>query len=100
MLGKLLQKLRANYSAVQFYEETGEFEYLSNFYLTKITLGCKTYSSSEHLFQSLKFKEEEYSEKVWLAPTCEECTILGRSWASPLRSDWTEEVKDQIMYEI
>ena len=54
------------------------------------------YPTVEHYFQSQKFLDAEYREKVRRAPTAKDAANLGRSRRVPLREDW-EQVKDEIM---
>lgn len=47
----------------------GKYRFLSNFYPVKININGKTYPSTEHYYQAMKFKDNSIQRKVRNAPT-------------------------------
>ena len=108
-------------NTVLFYHEKGRFGEFSNFFPSPIVYKGKTYPTSEHAFQAMKFVDYiEYQEVIRTANTPNMAKILAcqrtggqykwRTDMNPtilsykkqgvkLRQDW-EEVKIEIMYEI
>lgn len=76
----------------------GDFEFLSNFYITPVTFEGVTYPSAEHAFQAAKTKDKVkryYFSKHIETPG--QAKRAGRKLR--LRQDW-EEVKIDIMEQI
>lgn len=71
---------------------TGEYDFLSNFYIGTVVYNGLTFTSSEAAFQSMKCPERA-REFTQLNPS--QAKSLGRK--VELRSDW-EEIKDNVMY--
>ena len=71
------------------------FEF-SNFAPYPIEVLGKTWPTSEHFFQAMKFLDDVNRELIRTAPTPARAAELGRSRDRPLRSDW-EIVKNDIM---
>ena len=77
----------------------GEYAFLSNFYLCKVTYNGIEYKHSEGAFQAQKtLNEQERAYIASLSPG-QSKRKAGRHGVISLRADW-EEVKDQIMYEV
>ena len=76
-------------------DEYGDF---SNFARYPIRLKGKTWPTSEHYFQSMKFIDPIQQQKIRQATTPMEAARMGRDRKQKLRRDW-ESVKDQVMYE-
>lgn len=76
---------------VRFFGIKGKYGSLSNFAPSPLTIGGKSYSTSEHYFQSVKFVETDpaWAETVRLAPTPLECKKLGRTRDRPISRGWT-----------
>ena len=72
---------------------------LSNFFPAPIIVNGKSYPTSEHFFQSLKFhgKDAELMEKIRTTENPGVAAEMGRDRNHPIRSDW-EKVKDEIMF--
>ena len=83
---------------ILFYTPNDEFGAFSNFSKHGIEMDGLWYPTVEHYFQSQKFEDAAYREKIRLAPNAKSAASLGRSRAVPIRADW-EEVKDAIMKE-
>lgn len=79
----------------------GNLYFLSNFYPVSITRHHKSYPSSEHLYQALKFEgtDDEHAEAIRRARTPTECKRLARSSGHPIRPGWDEERVD-VMREV
>ncbi len=81
---------------INFYnlgEPYGEF---SNFARFPIELDGKTWPTSEHYFQAMKFLDDANRAEVRDAKTPDVATRMGRDRSKPLREDW-ELVKDNVM---
>jgi ribA/ribD-fused uncharacterized protein len=59
----------------------------------------KTYPTSEHFFQAMKFQGTQHEEAVRQCATPGKAAKMGRDRSLPLRPDW-ETVKDEIMYTV
>lgn len=80
----------------------GEYEFLSNFYISDIEYEGLTYSSVEAAFQAAKTKLSSDEEtKRQRAPFCSYTPSVAKRMGrrGMLRSDW-EKVKDGIMLDI
>lgn len=75
----------------------GEYDFLSNFYFSKIKYEGKTYKSVEHAFQAAKTNSATHKQWVQEAHSAREAKRRGKQ--IPLREDW-EKVKLNIMLEI
>lgn len=110
---------------IYFYNKKDPYYEFSNYYKTPIVFKGKKYTSSEHIFQALKFmgnnatdKSLEYAEIIRKQSTANKGRILalqktggGYKWRTDLnpiikkyqdvklRDDW-EEVKNELMEEI
>ncbi|PAX54602.1 NADAR family protein [Brunnivagina elsteri] len=82
---------------IYFYSTNEEYGAFSNFSHHGIELDRLWWITTEHYFQSQKFEDTAYREKIRTAATPKIAAELGRSRKMPLRKDW-EEVKDLIMY--
>lgn len=106
---------------VEFYSaDEVPYGVLSNFYMKTITMNNKVYQSIEHFFQSQKFIDQEYKERIRMTKTPYQAKLLGcqqidvhtkMKWRLDLnkviqefapsvriRPDW-EEIKEDIMYD-
>jgi N-glycosidase YbiA len=70
----------------------------SNFSNHPVTIDGKTYPTTEHYFQSMKFvtTDSDWAESIRVAKTPYLCKIMGGSRDHPLRKDW-ERIKDNVM---
>lgn len=115
---------RAKMQVINFYRESGLYGELSNFFLLSVPLSYnnRSYTTSEHLYQSLKFlgpmaslRSIEYADCIRTASTPNKAKILARqkcgggyNWQKELRTviekykdikpreDW-EDVKADVM---
>jgi hypothetical protein len=65
---------------------SGDYSFLSNFHLCKISYEGKEYPSSEHAFQAAKTTNEAEREKIRLAKRPGSAKALGKKVS--LRKDW------------
>lgn len=83
---------------IKFYKIKDAYGEFSNFSKHPITLKGKSWPTTEHYFQAMKFEGTEYEEKVRLCKGPFSAAEMGRDKSLPLRKDW-EEVKEIIMEE-
>lgn len=76
---------------------SGNYRFLSNFWMVPIKLGNAIYKSAEHAFQAAKTTDRKMRKKIAQACTPGEAKKLGRQVR--LRKDW-ENRKVEIMYRI
>jgi ribA/ribD-fused uncharacterized protein len=74
----------------------GKYDFLSNFYPSRITIDCVSYPTVEHAFQAAKTRSFLKRIEISKLDTPREAKRAGRQ--VKLRSDW-EEIKDQVMYD-
>lgn len=74
----------------------GKYEFLSNFYPSRITIDSVSYPTVEHAFQSAKTRSFLKRIEISKLDTPREAKKAGRQ--VELRSDW-ETIKDQVMYD-
>lgn len=71
---------------------TGEYAFLSNFYVAPFIIKDLEYQTVEHYFQAMKSKIPRYCEMIRLASTPGKAKALGRvrKWEGlyVMRSDW------------
>lgn len=83
--------------AIYFYSANEKFGGFSNFAAFGIDINGQYYSTIEHYFQSEKFINPQYSERIRNAKTPKEASDLGKSREFKIRDDW-DDVKDGIMF--
>lgn len=83
---------------INFYKPKDPFGCFSNFSKHSFKLKDKTWPTSEHYFQAMKFEGTKFEDAVRRCETPGEAADMGRDRALPLRSDW-ESVKDSVMKE-
>ena len=66
----------------------GKYRFLSNFYPVHLIIDGKDYATTEHYFQSCKFKNPVISEKIRTASSPSLAKKLARKHASVVRGDW------------
>ena len=71
----------------------------SNFSDHPITINGEKWSTSEHFFQAMKFKEtdDDWYEEIKSAPTPDEAKKMGNSRLHFMRNDWNK-TKDEVMF--
>ena len=83
--------------AIRFYSKNEAFSEMSDISPHWIEMHDLWYPTIKYYFQSQKFHDAEYREKMLMARTAKDSKTLGRNRKIPTRSDW-EEVKDEIMF--
>lgn len=84
---------------IEFYlvhEAYGEF---SNFSRFRVWLAGKSWPTSEHYFQAMKFDSSADREAIRLAATPKIAAEMGRDRKRKLREDW-EAVKEDVMRDV
>ena len=76
---------------------SGEFEFLSNFSYSPITVDGKKYITVEHAFQAIKTHDPVEKQQIADCATAGRAKRLGR--VITLRDDW-EEIKEETMEEL
>lgn len=72
---------------------SGEYRFLSNFFLVEVAMDGVVYPSTEHAFQAAKTTSQDM-RKMFLEGTCGQAKARGRGLS--LRPDW-ESIKIDIM---
>ena len=85
-------------NVVNFYAVSAAYGCFSNFSPHPITVGGKTWPTSEHYFQGQKFAGAPDEEEIRQTASPMIAARMGRSRKRPLRPDW-EAVKDRIMHD-
>jgi len=83
---------------IKFYSVGDEYGEFSNFAPYSIKLGKKTWPTSEHYFQAMKFHDKAEREKIRKANSPMKAAVLGRDRKKKLRRDW-ESAKIGVMRE-
>ena len=81
---------------IYFYTTNQTYGEFSNFSKHGIEVDGKWWRTTEHFFQAQKFNDENYQEKIRLAPDPKTAASLGRSREVPIKENW-EIIKDDIM---
>lgn len=74
---------------------SGEYRFLSNFYLIDIEISGITFKSSEHYYMYEKTTDENLRKKILEASTGAIAKKIGKTIR--LRTDWEEKYKNQSM---
>jgi N-glycosidase YbiA len=83
-------------NSINFYAVREAFGEFSNFSAHPISMGGKTWPTTEHYFQGQKFAGTEHEEEIRKTKSPMIAARLGRDRRKPLRQDW-EQVKEVIM---
>lgn len=81
---------------IKFYATGDQYGEFSNFAAYPIQLNGKTWPTSEHYFQAMKFVGEPDEEEIRSIASPMIAARMGRDRKRPLRRDW-ESVKDDLM---
>ena len=85
--------------AIKFYSISDEYGEFSNFAGYPIRVGKKTWPTTEHYFQAMKFSDKSEQEKIRKANSPMLAARMGRDRKKrKLRKDW-ESAKDNVMRE-
>ena len=84
-------------NAIKFYGTNGKYKIFSNFYPAKFVLKGKTWPSSEHYFQAMKFSDyPEYQETIRKSKSAYDAKKLGATRTFKIRKDWND-IRDDVM---
>ncbi len=83
---------------IRFYSANEAYGEFSNFALYPVKVRGRMWPTSEHFFQSMKFKDENDLEQVRKAKSPMEAARIGRNRKRKLRRDW-EGIKISVMKE-
>ncbi|MGE0399417.1 MAG: NADAR family protein [Kofleriaceae bacterium] len=83
---------------IAFYSVNDEYGAFSNFALYEVRLRGKTWPTTEHFFQAMKFEDREDQEEIRRANSPMLAASMGRDRKRKLRRDW-ERVKVGVMRE-
>lgn len=84
--------------AIKFYKEYGDLGYLASYSNHGFIKNGIYYQTTEHYYQSKKFKEQTVIKKILMAPTPRIASSIGRNRENCLRKNWRL-VKNDVMYE-
>lgn len=82
---------------IHFNSKSNEWSWLSNFFLSPMTIEGNDYLTVEHWFQSQKFTNQELQEQIRTAATPTKAKHLGRTRDTSFLSNW-DSVKEDILY--
>lgn len=72
----------------------------SNFYISPIIYNGKRWRTTEHLYQAMKFEDENIQEKIRSCASARQAAKLGRSYIQgQLRANW-DDIKYGVMKDI
>lgn len=74
---------------------TGEYRFLSNFWLVPIVIDDIEYKSSEHYYMAQKTTVQKWRDLIMVVPTGAKAKQIGKT--VPLRANWHEKYKMQSM---
>jgi ribA/ribD-fused uncharacterized protein len=74
---------------------SGEYRFLSNFYMIDIVVDGVTYKSSEHYYMSEKTSDDRKKQLIMDTTTASAAKRIGKTLK--LRNDWEEKYKNQSM---
>lgn len=83
-------------NVINFYSVNDEYGEFSNFAAFPIRLDGRTWPTSEHYFQALKFLDKAHQEAIRREKSPMKAARMGRDRKRPLRKNW-ESVKDEVM---
>ena len=92
-----MQQLQPDNNRHQIVKFTGEYEFLSNFFVRVVMFRDRPYKSAEHAFQAAKAGTDIEHDLVMNAGTPRDARKLGQSIC--VREDW-EQVKLSVMEDI
>lgn len=91
--------LNGNTSVIKFYEKDQPYGFFSNFSNHAVYLKNKIWMTSEHYYQSQKYANTDYEDKIRLAPSPLIAAKMGRDNRFPVKPEW-KNVKNNIMREV
>lgn len=96
---------------IAFFKLADPYGFCSNFSRHKVRIYGRTWTTSEHAYQAMKFLDPAIQQRIWEQEKPRGAADIGRDHTLPLRPDWEkpdpdadppaiEVVKDRFMYEI
>ena len=82
---------------IEFYQELGEYNYLSNYSNYGFYINNIFYKTVEHYYQSEKYLDNEIKQKIINASTPKEASMLGKEQENKIRKDF-KLIKNDVMY--
>lgn len=83
---------------ILFYAANDRYGSFSNFSRHQVTIYNRTWRTSEHAFQAMKFDfHPAFVKKVWEAKTPGQAAKIGRSRSSPFRKDWDDDARKMLL---
>jgi ribA/ribD-fused uncharacterized protein len=73
---------------IMFNSKSTDHSWLSNFYISEMLIDGKKWKTVEHYFQSQKFIDSQYQEKIRSALSPSTAKVLGRSRDHEIKADW------------
>ena len=84
--------------AIEFYKEFGDLGYLANYANYGFWKNGIYYPTAEHYYQSEKFDDINIKQKIIMAQTPKEASIIGRN-RNLKRKENFKQIKNQVMYQ-
>jgi N-glycosidase YbiA len=81
---------------IKFYSTSDEYGEFSNFAEYPIIVDNKTWPTSEHYFQAMKFDDKEYMEKIRQSPKPFTAARMGRDRTKKIKRGW-ESMRVNVM---
>eukprot|EP00250_Pteridium_aquilinum_P031348 c43462_g1_i1 orf=133-687(+) len=78
---------------INFYHQDSAYGCFSNFYRANIVIDGKTWPTTEHYFQAMKFagEDEALAERIRALDKPGQAAAMGRNRNLPLRKDWDQD---------
>jgi len=84
---------------IKFYSISDEFGEFSNFAKFPVKIKKKTWPTSEHYFQAMKFDSKEIQEKIRKCKRPDEAARIGRDRKLKIKKNW-DSSRDNVMREV
>lgn len=88
-----------NNENILFWEEEGDYAFLSNFSKYLIMYEGKFWPTTEHAYQAAKFDDEKIKDEIFNAKSPLEAFHIGRDPKNILKKDWFE-IRVKVMEDI
>lgn len=96
---------------LEFFKLAGPYGAFSNFSRHPVTFAGRTWPTSEHAYQAMKFHDPAIQDRILIAASPSAAARIGRDRSLPLRADWElpdptpeppaiERVKDRVMFDV
>lgn len=81
---------------LKFFRRGEPHGYMSNFSAHPVTIDNRSWPTTEHFYQAMKFKDFNIQERVRNSGGPGACAKMGRDRSLPMRDDW-DKIKDDVM---